>query len=81
VAISGRLVEADSGQRWLDQPAERRVLRALCARAGDWVPLSVIGAGAAETLSGLGDVLDGAVQVADGSARLILTEAGNGTLA
>jgi uroporphyrinogen-III synthase len=80
VAVSGRLLAADGRQLWLDPPAQRRALRALSARPGDWVPLSVIGAGAAETLSGLGDVLDGAVQVADGSARLIVTDTRNGTL-
>ncbi len=81
VAISGRLIEAGGEELWLDRPAQRRALRALCARPGEWVGLSVIGDGALEAVSGLADLLDGAVELVEGSARLKVARAGNATLA
>jgi uroporphyrinogen-III synthase len=75
VAISGRLVEARGEQRWVGR-SEQRLLRLLCADAGQWVDLKVVaatsGAGAfRNAVSGLVDLLDGAVDVAGGSARLV----------
>ncbi len=77
VVVSGRLVEAGGGQRCVTGP-ERRALRALCAQPGAWVNVSPPGEDPAEAdpgavLSNLTGVLDGAVEVAGGSARLVRT--------
>jgi uroporphyrinogen-III synthase len=70
VALSGRLVETGGGPCRVGT-AEQRALRTLCVRPGEWVDLSVIGEGSSEMISRLSTVLDGAVEVADGSVRLV----------
>jgi uroporphyrinogen-III synthase len=73
VLVSGRMAEAEGGQRWLMGPAERRALRALCARPGGWVDLTGTADDAAA--AGLVEFLDGAVEVAGGLARLVVAQA------
>jgi uroporphyrinogen-III synthase len=78
VTVSGRLVEVRGEQRWVGSSQQRllRLLRPLCADAGQWVDLKVV-AGSSDDrtfdadVSGLSDLLDGAIDVAEGSARLV----------
>ena len=75
VAISGRVVEASGEQRWVGR-SEQRLLRLLCADAGQWVDLKVVAGTSGDRpfhddVSALVDLLDGAVEVAGGSARLV----------
>jgi uroporphyrinogen-III synthase len=70
VAVSGRLVAAGREQLWLPA-AEQRALRALCVRPGDWVDLRLIEKGPGGTVSELAGALDGAIEVANGSVRLV----------
>ena len=75
MAISGRVVEASGEQRWVGR-SEQRLLRLLCADAGQWVDLKVVAGTSGDRpfhddVSALVDLLDGAVEVAGGSARLV----------
>ena len=79
VAVSGRLVETSEGQRWVTG-REQRGLRALCVHPGGWVDLArtgltgdggLTGGDVVATISSLAGVLDGAVEVAGTSARLV----------
>ena len=70
VSVSGRSVTTANDQFTVGQ-AERRALRALCVRPGAWVELSTFADDPALSVSRLTGVLDGAIEVADGSVRLV----------
>jgi uroporphyrinogen-III synthase len=81
VRVCGRMSEGRDGRCWLEGTAERRALRALCTRPGDCVDLSGVVEDPTGALAGLAEFLDGAVEYAGGSARLLVaqTELGGST--
>ena len=75
MAISGRVVEASGEQRWTGRSEQRLLSRCAPTRV-NWVDLKVVtgtsgGRPFDDDVSALVDLLDGAVEVAGGSARLV----------
>jgi uroporphyrinogen-III synthase len=71
VYVSGRLVEIGGQHRCLGS-VERRLLRVLSQRPGEWVDVDLVSQSAEVGLSNLVAVLDGALETGSQGARLII---------